>query len=206
MRAKTLKYLDTVLRKWKSLQSLKWWNYEKDAPWWYNERASLSLFAGAIWRSGGWVFEEFSTKRRVAKGRSKYRSSLGRCDIMFGIGKEQFIGEAKQCWPNLSKGIDAGLKEVEQFLEKALKQTSQLPADGFEKMAIVFVTPRIHQSKNKHIGERIRQFTTQLRREEDLTVKTFFPKKGHEVRERGYIYPGVALLIKSSRINNGKKG
>lgn len=204
MAAKTSKQLDTVLGKWKSLQSLKWWDYEGDAPWWYNERASLSLFAGAVWRSGGWVFEEFSTKRRVPKGRSKYKRSSGRCDIMFGIGKERFIGEAKQCWPNLSRGIDTGLKEVKQLLEIALKLTSQLPADGFEKMAIVFVTPRIRQSKKKHIVKRIRQFTAQLRREEDVTLKSFFPKTGHRVRERGYIYPGVALLIKFSRINRRK--
>ena len=34
------------------LDRTRWGN---DAPWWYNERASLSHLAGALWQSNGWV-------------------------------------------------------------------------------------------------------------------------------------------------------
>ena len=198
MRAKTLKYLDTVLRKWKSLQSLKWWNHEKDAPWWYNERASLSLFAGAIWRSGGWVFEEFSTKRRVAKGRSKYRSSSGRCDIMFGIGKEQFIGEAKQCWPTLGPSLQNAMEEVNACLKIALAQASQLTSYEGERVAIVFVTPRIRASKQGEVAIRVRKFVDGLKTK-GVAMACLFPKDGNKITYRKYIYPGIVLMIKSKR-------
>jgi hypothetical protein len=198
MAAKTFKQLDTVLGKWESLQSLKWWNYEGDAPWWYNERASLSLFAGAVWRSGGWVFEEFSTKRRVAKGRSKYRSSSGRCDIMFGIGKEQFIGEAKQCWPTLGPSLQNAMKEVNACLKTALTQASQLPSYEGERVAIVFVTPRIRASKQGEVGMIVSKFVDQLKTK-DVAMACFFPKDGDKITYRNYIYPGIVLMIKSKR-------
>jgi hypothetical protein len=198
MAAKTFKQLETVFRKWKSLQSLKWWGYEGDAPWWYNERASLSLFAGAVWRSGGWVFEEFSTKRRVAKGRSKYKSSSGRCDIMFGIGKEQYIGEAKQCWPVLPPSLRSALKEVKACLKTALVQVSQLPSDEGKRVAIVFVTPRIHASEQGAVKTRVGDFVDRLKTK-DAAMASLFPKNGDKITYRKYIYPGIVVLIKSKR-------
>jgi len=77
--------LGAVLRKWQSFQKLEWWDYKGEAPWWCNQRAFLSFFAGAVWQCRGWVFEEFSTKRRVATARGKYKSHPGRCGIKFGI-------------------------------------------------------------------------------------------------------------------------
>jgi hypothetical protein len=65
----------------------KEWLNVKDVPWWYNERASLSLFAGAVWGCHGWVFEEFGIWRKIASKRGvKYTS--GRRDIEFEVGDE----------------------------------------------------------------------------------------------------------------------
>jgi hypothetical protein len=191
-----LKSLEAVLRKWQSFQKLEWWDCKGDAPWWYNERASLSLFAGAVWRSGGWVFEEFSTKRRVAKGRSKYKSSSGRCDIMFGIGKKQFIGEAKQCWPVLGSSLQTPIKEVNSCLKTALAQVSQLSSDEAERVAIVFVTPRIHASKQEDVEMIVGEFVDGLKTKHGA-MASLFPKNGDKIKYRKYIYPGIILLIKS---------
>ena len=49
--AEPLPEFKTVLSMWKKMMmNLDWWDDKKDAPYWYNERASLSLFAGAVWR------------------------------------------------------------------------------------------------------------------------------------------------------------
>lgn len=193
-----LKSLKSILRKWQSLQRLEWWDYKGDCPWWYNERASLSLFAGAVWRSRGWVFEEFSTKRRVAKGRSEYRSSSGRCDIMFGIGKEQFIGEAKQCWPVLGPSLRNAIGEVNACFKTALTQASQLPSYEGERLAIVFVTPRIRASKQGEVEMIVSKFVDQLKTK-DVAMVCLFPKNGDKTTYRNYIYPGIILLMKSKR-------
>jgi hypothetical protein len=104
-------FLKPALLEWQSMQKLDWWDHKGDAPWWYNERASLSLFAGAVWKCRGWVFEEFSIKRRTATTRGKYKRHSGRCDIMFGLGKIQFVGEAKQCWPVLGPSLRNAMSE-----------------------------------------------------------------------------------------------
>lgn len=68
----------------------------KDVPWWYNERALLSVFSGGIWKKGGVVFEEFSTtKTWKSKSGLRREPYQGRQDIYFKLGKHEFIGEAK---------------------------------------------------------------------------------------------------------------
>lgn len=42
----------------------------QDNPWWYNERSSLSVLAGAAWTLKDWFApEEFSTIKRTAASR-----------------------------------------------------------------------------------------------------------------------------------------
>ncbi|HSD83524.1 MAG TPA: hypothetical protein VLG46_06690 [Anaerolineae bacterium] len=82
-------------------------------PWWYNERESVGILAGAIWKYGGdWVLEEFGTDKLA--GPSKEKTFPCRCDIAFGVDGQDFWGEAKQCWPNLigknkSKTVETNL-------------------------------------------------------------------------------------------------
>ena len=50
------------------------WAHSRDVPWWYNERASLSVFARAVWASGEVAFEEFfEEKRTVSRRTHKFR-------------------------------------------------------------------------------------------------------------------------------------
>jgi hypothetical protein len=58
----TLKHKDVIAKKLPILADVLWeWlgvmdRYVRlsggDLPWWYNERASISVFAGAVWRTG----------------------------------------------------------------------------------------------------------------------------------------------------------
>jgi hypothetical protein len=56
-----------------------------DVPWWYNERANVSVFAGAVWRNRGRAFEEFSaTKRKIGTTTGRLHGSVpGRVDMYF---------------------------------------------------------------------------------------------------------------------------
>jgi len=78
-----LQILKPVLKEWLALiedpDAVHW--PKDDAPWWYNERALLSLFAGAIWKCEGWALEEFTTgKSKAAPWRPQGRTcNAGRC-------------------------------------------------------------------------------------------------------------------------------
>ena len=101
-----------VLREWQNLNEDPIWRKIPDLPWWFNERAVLSQFAGAVWRHPhGWVFEEYSTWRY----RSQKKRQTGRGDIWFRINNHDFVGEAKQCWPVLSGKASSVRRPIENM-------------------------------------------------------------------------------------------
>jgi hypothetical protein len=72
-----------------------------DRPYNRNERATVSVLAGAIWRSNpeNLVLEEVRGEKH--SGSSSY---LGRGDIWFLADGQQCYGEAKQEWPSVGPG------------------------------------------------------------------------------------------------------
>lgn len=92
-----LSCLRPVLREWININQRlgSRWQSDGDAPWWYNECALVSTFAGAVWLSKGYAFEEYSDTKR---GKSK-KGFRGRVDLEFSAGQHEFKAEVKQCWP-----------------------------------------------------------------------------------------------------------
>jgi hypothetical protein len=66
-----------------------------DVPYYYNERANISLLAAGAWKAGQIALEEYPTdKMGVARRRGR-----GRCDLFILAAKRyEFQIEAKQCW------------------------------------------------------------------------------------------------------------
>ena len=67
-----------------------------EAPWAFNERASISQLAAGCWLAGGSALEEFSTSkghhdRRYLCGRT------GRGDVYLSLGDNDYTCEAKWC-------------------------------------------------------------------------------------------------------------
>lgn len=194
-----MKLLHPVLNKWKSLMQDPEWD-EYDAPWWYNERVLVSLFAGAIWKCGGWAFEEFATKKRKITRRGKHKRRAGRGDIMFQLGKDTFIAEAKQCWPILGYRNHGAIKTFKEALYEARIQSSRLPSEG-HKLGIVFAVPCLHKSKEKDLDEILGDFEKHLRSFKNTATTWVFPKEKRKLSAGdGYLYPGVVLAIKPLRI------
>jgi hypothetical protein len=97
--SKTVK-LKPILEKWCSINQQFLKEAESDCPWWYNERASVSILAGAAWKSGHITLEEYATR----KGRRKNDTERpGRCDLKIKIDSSNYLFEAKQQWAMLSK-------------------------------------------------------------------------------------------------------
>ena len=194
----SMKSLGGILKEWASLMKDSEWEIN-DAPWWYNERALLSLFAGAVWKCGGWAFEEFSTSKRTITKRGKHKRRPGRGDIMFRIGRNTFIAEAKQCWPILGYKNRSAASNLTETLDKARIQSSRLPSDG-QKMGIVFAVPRLHNSKRKDSEQILYDLESYLRSLKNTAITWVFPKEKRMLKGRdGYIYPGVVLAMRPLR-------
>lgn len=181
------------------------WNNEhghliRDAPWWYNERASVSHFAGAIWKKGGWVTEEFIVPR---EGRGepddRIRKTYGRCDISFEVESLKIIAEAKQVWPSLT-GSKPVKTAIINGLKKAKKEVIKRPAsNGYERYAIVFASPYV--TSDADTKTEVNNFIEAILKIEDAHAVAWAfplienpiqsPRPGYENR----YFPGVALVM-----------
>jgi hypothetical protein len=108
-----------TLENWRYLMGQRGWG-SRDAPWWYNERASLSLLAGALWYADGWAFEEFVTSKR-----HKRKARRGRGDLMFEVGGLKAVAEAKQCWPALRTTPRSAMSVIARALDRACEESTR---------------------------------------------------------------------------------
>jgi hypothetical protein len=116
-----------------------------DLPYHFNERATLSILAGAIWRGdeNSLVLEEYRTDKRSTEGNYK-----GRRDVWFHVSGHTCYGEAKQLWIPLYRprnDLNQLLAVLEQETNSAQQALPDVPnAERPEfGLGILFVTPSI---------------------------------------------------------------
>ena len=92
---------------------------------------------------------------------------------------------------------------VEASLEQARREVMQVPDLGCRRLAITFVTPRVHKSKQERIDQHLQVFKSQLEAFRNTTIAWVFPKavrrlqlSSEENASRDYIFPGVVMLLR----------
>ncbi len=174
---------------------------KSDAPWWYNEGASVSQLAGAVWQTPrGWALEEFSVRKTGTEP-----GDFGRCDLRVEVGNLKLVVEAKQIglrWTNTT----SPKKRLDHAFEKALGQVAKYP-DGrgaYRRGAIVFVVPWITRKlvdQPDVLAERLRTLVYEIidtRPNADVAwsfpvAKRRLPSK--RKRLRGRYFPGIVLVL-----------
>ena len=200
--SKTVK-LKPILEKWCSINRRFLKEAESDCPWWYNERASVSILASAAWASGHIALEEYVTK----KGRRKNDKEWpGRCDLKIKVNSSNYLFEAKQQWAMLSKKSGkVSLKETRdkilKSLDSARRDSGKLKSRAGRRFGISFVVPRISETEEGRLDERLDELLYLLKekRKRYDAIAWFFAKKKDRPRKKERIYPGVVLLIKEVR-------
>jgi len=188
---------------WVNKHSAKEWEWN-DCPWWYNERASLSTLAGAVWNVGGVVLEEYASKKRSREG--KYS---GRCDLYFQIGKTEFIAEAKQCWLSTEKNAGSTYQYVSESLNMACARARDNRAGTKKReklIGIVFAVPHITPSGVETRGAKkiILEWQQEILKIKNCALAWVFPLKTWklEAEDDGYVYPGIAMLIRNAIVHS----
>lgn len=193
---KKFQVLKPILKKWQKLNN-DVLSCDEDVAWWYNERASLSVFAGAVWKCGGWAFEEFSIERGNQSARKK---AHGRCDIQFEFKNHKYIGEAKQTWLTVEKRVLESFKEkIERDLFRARDQIKQIQLKANQRIAMAFVVLGINDSEKGNVNKHIDDLVQELKKIKNATLAWTFPDFARDLRPdnkfRNYIFPGVALVL-----------
>ncbi|MEI7239984.1 MULTISPECIES: hypothetical protein [Pectobacterium] len=124
---------------------------EYDNPWWYNERASLSVLAGAAWTLKNWfALEEFSTLKRhrtLEPGVDSGSLRHGRCDLFVQSPNTSFAIEAKQTVQSIGARSD-GYTFAERAIRKAWADSGDLSnREAYRRFAVTFIVPYIPTSE-----------------------------------------------------------
>jgi hypothetical protein len=188
-----LRTLKTVLERWidvnKDIASRWDWT---DCPWWCNEQASVSTFAGAIWRAGGYALEDYSEEKTYR--RSHYQ---GRCDLYFMLRAEDFVLEAKQCWPCVTPRRERPSETLERHLVEACTDVRRVTAKGTIRIGAVIAVPYAATTKATTLRASLSSWLDDAANIRHQAAAWTFPRKAWSLQARdGYYYPGVAIFLR----------
>jgi hypothetical protein len=188
----SLRILKPLLESWikTNIQLVHHW--QPDVPWWYNERASISVLAGAAWKIGGLAFEEYREDKR--SGRKRHPTSPGRIDLYLKLKQKQFIAEAKFCWSGATFVNATTSEKLREKLEEACDGVRKCPPRGQRRLGILFAMPYIAKSQKKRVDELVGEWITAMRSVKCSCSAWVFPKESR-YRCGQSICPGAAVLI-----------
>jgi hypothetical protein len=153
-----LRSIRPILKSWISVQR-EYFNQTNDYSWWYNERASISILAAAVWKSKNVALEEYS----AIKGLKEENIKKGRCDIYFTAGQKEFAGEAKHIWISSGKSIHLSVKKkLNDSLLLAKKSAIELQSDEGRRLAICFAVPYFPKKDKNDLKCLINKFIEEL--------------------------------------------
>ena len=196
--------LHGILEEWTEIVARmgRKWNKSGDVPWWYNERADLSLFAGAVWRAGGDVMEEFSSeKRKIGKTTGRLHSSYtGRVDLYFETpNRSDYYLECKSIWSGASRPNDSSIRKIEDHLEWACHDIKKFHPHRYRRLGLTFAKPYIRRSPGVDVKEKISDWLT-LMEAVDCDARAWsFPMSCKCGKASDNFCPGVAIFIKELR-------
>ncbi len=183
----------------------------EDAPWWYNERASLSQFAGAIWKAGGWVFEEYTVakKRPVGNGRFCHptkaelageKSPRGRVDLAFEVPRLRGIVESKIVWLPASQPNAEYSDKLDAEMATAHEQVRHYPNGNgwYRRFGVLFLVPIVSKQvvKGELVERRVQRVIDQAVSQDGWAVAWAFPKRTRRLRsKKGGYYPGSVVCV-----------
>ena len=191
----SLHELKPLLKEWiaANLTVVGGWADAGDLPWWYNERASISVLAGAAWKTGGFAFEEFGDEKKTGKKRQLLYH--GRIDLYFNVKGEHFIAECKYFQSSATFGCPTTTEQLRKGLQEACRAVEKCPRRGQRKLGILFAAPYIAKSREAHADELLKVWFAAMRRVRCPCSAWVFPA-GVQRDSIQHIWPGAAVLIR----------
>ncbi len=163
---------------------------EEDVAYWYNERATLSTFVGAIWNCDGIALEEYRCDR-VLSG----RPAKGRADLWFRTSAPavEYLVEAKQGWPRTSNALPI---LADELLDEAIAQLDSDTLVTVSKVALVFLAPRFSTAPET---DSLHTLVSMARSVQHDALAWYFPETARTLRSRvtQAWYPGVIAVARA---------
>jgi hypothetical protein len=196
----TSKSLLPLLRQWIRHNKMLYetWGSE-DCPWWYNERALLSVLAGAAWRlPGGLAYEEFSnSKRKRGRRKGTYKNYSGRSDIYLIVADREYVAEVKHCFSGATASGANITSRLNSLLRQARKEIRASATPNQRRMAILFAIPYIRSNRKSEMKSLIDSWLSRIKEDVKYSyLAWFFAFQPHAHQAGSWIYPGIAIIIR----------
>lgn len=211
----------TLLQSWidAAKEYVQLFSESADAPWWYNERANVSILAGAAWKMGWVALEEYRSRKRVASaldagGDGEDDNRGGRNDLYICGDRYSYVFEAKHAWQHIGRQDQANTKNLDAARSAALGDIKSLfEYEADRRFAATFVVPylpasaitRHQQIDSDLLMQSIDSWLATLRDhignvEKHAYYACLFPiprdESKHYLSANGkYCYPGVVLIL-----------
>jgi hypothetical protein len=190
--------LQKILSAWVRLNQQYCVSIPNDTPWSYNERASLSVLAAAVWNAGGEALEEYSTR----KGRGQLNRT-GRCDVYCHIGTSDFAGESKMDWIGLLAKPESNIFKIEKTLDEACTDAEHLQRHEGRRFGICFASVYLIEGHANKIDERLAKLQKLILKKIKYDALAWcFPPEVRDsydpIKFRGsnYCYPGLFVILR----------
>lgn len=184
-----------------------------DVPYYYNERANISLFAAGAWKSGEIALEEYASTKKSAKRKTGHHHGPGRCDLYITLDRKHDVKiEAKQGWMPENLREKTHRERIKSKLKTACDDADR-GVDTSARIGCVFFTvsfpatrfPKYRSDPDFHIHKEILRFADDD--EADLWAWCF-PKLSRSFREMDaeghYRYwPGIVVGMKVGKFFRG---
>ena len=194
VRSTPLPILRPLLKEWiaTNIDLVGSWQRE-DLPWWYGERASISVLAGAAWRIRGLAFEEYGEDKKT--GKKMHPTYPGRVDLYLNVKGRHFIAEAKYYQSSATSGSPNTTGDLRKRLQEACEDIRKCQGYGQGKLGILFATPYIAKSRKAHADKLLRAWIAAMTSVKCSCSAWVFPAESPDFAGQ-YIWPGAAVLIK----------
>jgi len=177
-----------------------------DLPYWFNERANVSILSAAAWKAGMVALEEFpSDKVPQSSEDEEIDSALcketnpkkGRCDLYLANSDVEFFVEAKVDYPKISDKSDCFRKGLSYIAQDRRNVGSQSSIH----LSALFCAPFSHKQRasEQEISNHLN-----LALQEPMDAHAWvIPSKAQETAShKGSYYPMVSLFLKIARSAN----
>lgn len=164
---------------------------DEDAPYWYNERANISVLAGAAWRCGWVALEEFRCEKK--KGREK---KTGRSDLwMMSDSKTEELVESK--FGFLALRSTRFQEFAEGYIDAACRDVKKVDETG-TPTGVAFLSPHLPISYEGEMEDKIEKAISKIFSIQHDAIAWCFPRstRSLSVPKGKRIYPGVILIAR----------
>ena len=158
-----------------------------DLPYWYNERANVSILAGGAWRSGFTAIEEYQVEKIACEQPARGRNDIFITDAEFSISIE-----AKVAYPDISQ-LELARKQMEFALSAAVVDAGNVQVTDL-KAGAAFIAP--HSKGRPATQNEINDFVALVVESRVGLVAYCCPGLAQSLPSHdGKYYPLVALLL-----------